>query len=397
MTRLFLRLGLALILFFALDALAFRTGYTSILEPNSTAGYLQQFVWNEIHRPLRGPNQVLTVGDSRVGLKTRVTNLFIEDTGYTLASIAVPGTTPRCWYYMLREVDPRRNRYAAILVPFDTYNDREFEPVADRELDLHYLAPLLRLSDLWSFSMSYTEWPLRGLAARTVLLKGMAFQQDFQAYLAHRHAREEEVRLVHRMGAFWIYNSVWELHNLEGIQVDWAANRITTMPAWPDAAKRHEIEDEVLRPIPPVTPSYAAYRLRWIGAIVDRYRGTRTRVVFYRLPRGPVVRPGLPEDADSSVRRMARRPGVVLADEHTFDFLERPELFGDGMHLNEAGGIEFSRSLAQLVRQWLGPAQESVRFASTPWYDSKDVSRRVSTRHARVRAPHPLPAQEPVR
>jgi len=45
--------------------------------------------------------------------------------------------------------------------------------------------------------MSYTEWPLRALA-QTVLLKGMAFQQDFQAYLAHRHAREENVRLVHR-------------------------------------------------------------------------------------------------------------------------------------------------------------------------------------------------------
>jgi hypothetical protein len=359
-TRLLLRLGLALVFFLALDSLAFRTGYTSILEPNSTAGYLQQFVWNESHRALFGPNQVLAVGDSRVGLKTRVANQLTPETGYTLASIAVPGTTPRCWYYMLREVDPRLDRYAAILVPFDTYNDREVEPIADRELDLRYLAPLLRLTDLWSFSMSYTEWPLRALAARTVLLKGMAFQQDFQAYLAHRHAREENVALVHRMGAAWIYNSVWERHNLEGIVVDWAANRVT-LPDWPDAAKRREIEDEVLRPTAPITPSYAAYRLRWIGAIVDRYRGTRTRIVFYRLPRGPVVRPGMPEDADSSVLQLARRPGVMLADEHTFDSLERPELFGDGMHLNEAGGVEFSRGLAHLAGKWLGPAREPAR------------------------------------
>jgi len=382
-----LRLGLALVFFLALDSLAFRTGYTSILEPNSTAGYLQQFVWNEIHRPLTGPNQVLAVGDSRVGLKTRVANLLTPETGYTLATIAVPGTTPRCWYYMLREVDPGRDRYAAILVPFDTYNDREFEPVADREMDLRYLAPLLRLSDLWSFSMSYTEWPLRALAARTVLLKGMAFQQDFQAYLAHRHAREENVRLVHRMGAFWIYNSVWERHNLEGIEVDWAANRVR-VPDWADAARRREIEEVLLRPVPPITPSYAAYRLRWIGAIVDRYRGTRTRIVFYRLPRGPVARPGLPEDAASSVRQLARRPGAMLIDEHTFDSLERPELFGDAMHLNEAGGIEFSRALAQLVRKWLGPAG----IASTVRDERKDVSGRVPTRHARVRAP-----QEPAR
>ena len=361
MTRLFLRLGLALVFFLALDSLAFRTGYTSILEPNSTAGYLEQFLWNEIHRPLDGPNQVLAVGDSRVGLKTRVADQLTPETGYTLATIAVPGTTPRCWYYMLREVDPRRDRYAAILVPFDTYNDREFEPVADRELDLRYLAPLLRLSDLWSFSMSYTEWPLRALAARTVLLKGMAFQQDFQAYLAHRHARQENVRLVHRLGASWIYTSVWERHNLEGIEVDWAANRITAFPDWMDAERRRGAEDVLLRPVAPVTPSYAVYRLRWIGAIIDRYRGTRTRIFFYRLPRGPVVRPGLPEDADSSVRQLARRPGVTLADEHTFDSLERPELFGDAMHLNEAGGIEFSRRLAQLAGKWLSAPQEPAR------------------------------------
>ena len=92
MTRLSLRLGLALIFFLALDSLAFRTGYTSILEPDSTAGYLQQFVWNEVHRPLRGPYQVLAVGDSRVGLKTRVANLLAPETGYTLATIAVPAS-----------------------------------------------------------------------------------------------------------------------------------------------------------------------------------------------------------------------------------------------------------------------------------------------------------------
>ena len=39
----------------------------------------------------------------------------------------------------------------------------------------------------------------------------------------------------------------------------------------------------------------------------------------------------------SSIREFAARPGVLLVDEHAFDSLERPELFKDAFHLNNAG------------------------------------------------------------
>jgi hypothetical protein len=52
---------------------------------------------------------------------------------------------------------------------------------------------------------------------------------------------------------------------------------------------------------------------------------------------------------------LAAQPGVVLLDEHRFDELERPELFGDPLHLNGEGVLRFSRILAEEVRRILGP------------------------------------------
>ena len=44
----------------------------------------------------------------------------------------------------------------------------------------------------------------------------------------------------------------------------------------------------------------------------------------------------------SSIREFSARPGVLLVDEHAFDSLERPELFKDAFHLNNAGCARFS-------------------------------------------------------
>jgi lysophospholipase L1-like esterase len=59
----------------------------------------------------------------------------------------------------------------------------------------------------------------------------------------------------------------------------------------------------------------------------------------------------------SSIREMASRPEVLLANEHAFDALERPELFRDGMHLNREGIARFSVMLTGEVERLLGSPQ----------------------------------------
>jgi lysophospholipase L1-like esterase len=94
----------------------------------------------------------------------------------------------------------------------------------------------------------------------------------------------------------------------------------------------------------------------WLGRTADRYRGTPTKIVFFRLPRGPIPRPDyLVKKRSSSIRELASRSNVILANEHLFDSLEHPEFFKDAMHMNRDGVERFSAMLADEVARILGP------------------------------------------
>ena len=88
---------LAIILFFAaFEGILFHTGlYSSIVEPDSTTGFMELQIRNEIRRPKPDRNQVLAVGHSRMALLPRVVNQEKPGTGYTFATIGLGGTTPR--------------------------------------------------------------------------------------------------------------------------------------------------------------------------------------------------------------------------------------------------------------------------------------------------------------
>ena len=347
------RLALALVFFFALDAVAFRTGwYVRLLNPDSTAGFLQTYLWIEQHRPLSCPRQALAVGDSRMGLKVRIANQLTQQTGLQFGTIAVPGTTPRCWYYMLREIDPHADRYAAIVIGVESYDDRSFEDQNNRELDINYLTPLVGFGDFFGFVPSFETWPLRLHAAEAILFKGLAYQRDVQDYLARPRTRRQVADIQHQSAAEWYYNAVWERHSLAGMSVDWNARKVD-LPGWLSPQKRQETEEVLLRDPPPWFAPYARYRRHWLGAILDRYRGSRTKVIFLQLPRGPVLRPGLTSDSSSSIRDFASRGQALLMDPHAFDSLERPEFFGDALHLNEAGATLFTGMAARQVSRML--------------------------------------------
>ncbi len=107
----------------------------------------------------------------------------------------------------------------------------------------------------------------------------------------------------------------------------------------------------------PQTGRLARFQREWLGRIVDRYRTSRTKLIFVRLARGPIPRPDyLVKKLSSSIRELAGRPNVVLAPEHLFDALERPENFKDALHLNKDGVEKFSAGLADEVAHILGPA-----------------------------------------
>ena len=341
----------------ALEGLIFHNLYASIIRPDSSAGNVETFIDNELRRARTDANQVLGIGDSRLqgALMPRVANQLRSETGYTFANISTAGSTPRCWYYMLRDVDPAANRYSAIVISVDSYDDAEtWEDFADRQTDLHYMIARLRLSDLFEFSGSYHDPQRKWEAFRGILVKGLVYKQDFQHFLLRPALRLAYVKQSRRESVHWFYDYVGSAEDMQGVEVDFAAH---TLKIPPDRlAQKPGYEEAFLNPLPPYTGRRGAYLRYWLGKIQARYRGSGTRLVFLRFPRGPVVRPDQPPViAHSSVRDLAAYPEVTLLPEHFFDSLERPELFLDQLHLNRTGSDQFSAMLAREMRELLGP------------------------------------------
>jgi len=342
--------------FWCAEGLIFHTSlYASIISPASTTGVLETWIENELRRPRDAHPQILTIGDSRMGaLKPRIANRFTGQTGLTFASVGAAGATPRCWYYMLRDADPGAKRYAAIVIGLESYDDAEsWEDYADRESDLHYLIARLRWSDLKEFSGSYHNPQLQREAFRGILFKGLVFKRDFQDFLLHPAARLAYAQLSRRDSHIWFNDFVDTSDSLKDVHVDFAARTVSTpRGARPDLEQA--LRTRLLDPLPPDTGRESAYMHYWLGRIYGLYRGSKTRLVFLRLPRGGFVRPDpAPPNSHSSVRELAAHSEVRLIPETFYDALERAELFHDEVHLNEPGSEEFSRMLAFEIRDLL--------------------------------------------
>jgi hypothetical protein len=353
--RAFLTLILTACGFLAVEFAIFHTdAYYIILRHDSSTGSVETYVHNEWKRVRHNPRQVLTIGDSRMGFLPRYANEMKPDTGYEFASIALGGATPRDWYYMLRGADPSANKYSAVVVALEDYEDSEIEEdLADRPTDLYYLIGRLGYSDLFEFARSFHDPALRWTAARAIVLKGLIYKRDFQEFLLHPSERIEMAQLARKDSYLWYYNYVGPNQSMEGVVIDWQKRTVTVPPGFTDAQKAN-YEYRFLAPRMSYSGVHSQYLHQWLGEIYEHYRGSKTRLVFLHLPRGPFIRPDQPVlNPHSSVRELAAQPGVILLPEHLFDSIERPALFVDQMHLNGPGSAEFSRILAKEVSQTL--------------------------------------------
>jgi hypothetical protein len=346
----------SVVAFAAIEGAVFHTGfYPWILNPDGSTGYLETILRNELERPKSGP-QVLAVGDSRMLLLPRLSNQRTPETGYTFGSIATAGATPRTWYYLLRDADPSARFYRAIVIAVESYDDAEkWGDEADRDEDLSYAVARLRLSDLWEFSRSFHAPRLQWKAARGILFKGLVYKRDFEDLMLHPVARVSYAQLNRRDSSSWNYGYNGPPETLADFHVDWEAK---TLIAPPNAAPGlvQILRFRLLNPLPVETGNQSRYLKYWLGKIYERYRGSPTRLIFMRLPRGGFVRPDqAPYNPHSSVRDLAAQPNVTLIDEHFFDPLEKPELFSDELHLNGPGMNRFSVMLTEEVSRILGP------------------------------------------
>lgn len=357
--RIILKVLIGCLLYFGLDALLFRTNlYPSILEPDSSGGLFELVLWREKRaQRTAGDNLVVTLGNSRMGYSPKGVDQRPRQTGYAVRTAGIAGSDPRSWYYLLRDLDPTARRYRAIVIGVDDFDDEDsaFNPDDDIRA-LHYCIARLRLSDVVDFSRSFYSTAIQWEAFRGSLLKGIALQSDIQAFLSHPKKRIDLVRLCHRGWPEWTYDYVESSRNMVGLQIDWAKMKPSFPPQMTEE-QRGTVFNFTLHATVPQTGRAARYLRAWLGRIADHYRDSRTKIIFVRLPRGPIPRPDhLVQKKSATVRELAAtRPNVVLANEHLFDTLEHPELFKDALHLNRDGVALFSAMLADEVARILGP------------------------------------------
>jgi hypothetical protein len=345
---------------FLLDAALFRTNfYPSILEPDSTTGLFENILRREKLAQRRyGDNLVVTIGDSRVAFLPRAANGGVTyPTGYVFRSTGVAGSDARSQFYMLRDVDPTARRYRAICIGVEDIDDSEINlpDHAEDERTLHYVIKRLRLSDVWDFARSYHSLPLQWEAFRGALLKGLVYQPDIHAFLEHPKKRLDYIRLVHQGYESWTYDYIPEPESMGGLQVDWKTDK-AVIPDSFTPGQRGAVE-YLMSHKPMVNQRLSEFRRLWFGRTVERYRGSRTKIIFFRVARAPIP---FPESwyvkSGTTIRDLAaRQSNVLILNEHTFEYLERPELFKDAAHLNRAGVDLFSVKLSQEVAKVLGP------------------------------------------
>ena len=162
------------------------------------------------------------------------------------------------------------------------------------------------------------------------------------------------MRLERREYEQWTYDYLETSRSMAGLQIDWATWKVTFPPGL-DQDQQDTVNRDLMREPAPQTGRLAAFRRAWYGRILDRYRGSPTKIIFVRLARAPIPRPdGLVRKKSSTIRDFASsRPNVLLCDEHAFDSLEHPELFRDALHLNRAGIALFSPMLAEDIGRML--------------------------------------------
>ncbi len=339
------------------DQAIFGSGwYLRFLDPESLAGRVHLTLRAEWNRPPSPAPEVAVIGNSILaeGFSAKVADA--EAGGRVrFANLAVPGSTPRAWYYELRAADPDARRYRAIVLQVEEYSDEDgFAPMADSIVDVHLIDGLLAASDAIDFASSYQAARLRFEALRGALLKGYIFKSDLQAFLEAPAKRLERLALFQKGYASWTYDYEGHPESLAGMSVNWAHDSIDFPPGVPrDVQER--VRATVLRKRAPITGMQALYRQRWFGGMLDRYRSSGTRVIFVRPPRGPVVNPSFDSPHEpSTIRGFASRANVTVVPAETFQPLECPENFWDDLHMNANGRNRFSRMLARAVEPLAG-------------------------------------------
>ena len=341
-------LFLGIAAFICVDGAIFHSGlYVSILAPSSYAGRVWRITRTEKERTPSGLKEVLVLGDSRIaeGFSATLANELGSPAGLKFVSLAEPAASANTWYYMVREVDPSKRRYSAIIIPYGI----GYEPNNADPLRISMTAPLLRYRDAFHFASGFQRWSGRFRAFVAGILRGSAYQDDVVDLLAHPIARIKNVRQADRTHSGSEYKG--RDYDLVGTTYDASTGQVIFASKLTEA-QRLAFRRSLIQPSQSDTEYSLKLQRDWIPRIMDRYSHSPTAIVLTPVPRGPFLELGGFSRAYGSVlpRSVIQRASFSVPGD-TFDFLEQPENYFDAFHLNAKGRQRFTE---KLVSELLG-------------------------------------------
>jgi alginate O-acetyltransferase complex protein AlgI len=381
------RLLLAAFAIFAIvDFAAFRTGlYRGILDPSSSTGSFETAIdqFRAFHSNPR--TDVLVLGDSRIYSGLDPAAATAASRRLRFLNGGVPGTTPRCWPFFVRAIDPHADRWRAVVIPVDTYADDDSAIGSldgdDRPMDLRYVVFQTRLTDLPKLAGSFSDPRERVEYGIDLFWRGTELRDDFQALVANPFARTAALAQAARTPAYNPLAAHPRTETLAGLRADFTRHSIV-YPAGVSGDEQRAIAAQVMTPAIP-SASYAIYRRQWLEPIAARYRAAGIPVFFVRIPTRPVHRVAS-QSPSGSLLAIAQTQRSQLLPAAPYMALERPEFFADEDHLNREGSLRFSRLLGVEIARAL-PSRAAVqsfrRSRATPSSASGPSTRRIGLPH----------------
>ena len=345
----------ALMLWFVIESLIYRSGaYFQIASTQSNTGSVVNslLMLEGQYRP--GRTTVLVLGDSRVA-EGFSGPLASAGSDIDFINISVPGSTPRTWYYLLREVFRRGYRIDAVAlginhqIPASRLSDWALSPNQD--------IALLGLRDTLSYPDSFLSDGMRARGRQALLFPAVTMRQDTLALLAAPGQRWTELHRVRPgyLAAVPGYpgrdSRMPELHLSAAAEViDWG-----NATAEQRAQVGVMIGDQLLASDPETLALNREYLRRWLGKTARLMRQQQSRLVAFPLPRAPYPTLLAEQPGPTVAEVLSSVPGLHSLLPAEIRELERPEYFFDMVHANRAGRERISTVVSHAVQPLIGP------------------------------------------
>jgi len=358
----------SLCFFIFLDASIYRTNLYQqyILKYFWSPGAVFQRAYYEGKRPLSDKKDVLLIGNSLidVAFSSKLFDSDFPQAPFHTRKIAISGTNEKVWFYFLKHVDPRHQRYQAIVIPSDGYIvDSSPEDKANFYQSALDALTLLRLKDWPGFVTSFPDPAIRRRVQMLALFPSHAYGPDLQDFLMNPKQRLRDLADLRKNHDAMFYNSNDVLpSSLDGLKIDYATHSVITMPEGIEYFRRFGIQQSLSVHSPEeyklFTQENASFKQEWLTKIIDLYKDSATQLIFIQMPRWPVMWPDkapLP-DAPDIRNLLPKQKNVTFFDDKTFEYLEQPRYFHDAIHLDTKGQQLFMQTFGKKLISLLNPS-----------------------------------------